>query len=542
MIKTFVKIVLLSVLAIGILYIWYFHIPAQHKEVFPSYDNWDHGQVRHILPAANHNQLLIKVSFEQGLEHTPLLSISDSMTVQGASLEPQDKYWEFDVHDLTPNTSYSLLLHTAEDTPLADSWSIKTFPHPDSTIEEVTIFAFTCAGGVTERVLNKELFLPTEYRHLLLEKGLGYNPDIVIANGDHIYWDRQTMDKSLLKRLVKRRLDNLYGKLNLTAPMDKGENLETITRIADAQIAELYGCLLRSTPTYFVPDDHDLFENDEAHHDLVTLPPMEYGVEAHQTVQNLYYPEFLPDKNRPLNLLGQKEEVNRNYGTLRYGNLVEGLLYDCKGHTTLDDDHAVLVSQDAEDWISNRTINSQAEYVIHIPSTPIAWTAGKWSEWYPDVFQDNRQIGVGDVAKYGWQKGWWHQHQRMIGSWLKSKHMPVVLQGDLHNSSYSLIQRSGGLDFSKNPIHAIGTGTLGSGSMGFPSAFRGTPAVIPENIDAEVFLQPTEKNGFSIIRITIEKITISMFTWRPEDGTEAITQLEPVLVREIVRPRQGTKL
>jgi len=78
--------------------------------------------------------------------------------------------------------------------------------------------------------------------------------------------------------------------------------------------------------------------------------------------------------------------------------------------------------------------------------------------------------------------------------------------------------------------------------MGFPSAFRGTPAVIPENIDAEVFLQPTEKNGFSIIRITVEKITISMFTWRPEDGTEAITQLEPVLVREIVRPRQGTKL
>lgn len=534
--KKILVLFLLVIFACGILLVKHFYFPAQHTPSYPKYENWDNGKVRHILPAANHRQFLIKVSFDEALSTPPYLILSDSLVIPGLSLNSDQRFWEFFADNLRADSRYSLQLQTADKIKLADKWDLSTYPHPDSSAQALTILAFTCAGGVKERVLNQELFLKTEFRHALLKKGLSFNPDIVIANGDHIYWDRQTMDKGLLKKLVKLRLDNIYGQLDLTAPMSSEGNLSTIIQIADAQIAELYGCLLRSTPTYFLPDDHDLFENDEAHEDLVTLPPKLYGIEGQSIIQKLYYPEFLPDRNRPLNLPGDHVGRNKHYGTLRYGKLLESLLFDCKRHTYLGGEQGILVAQDAEDWIKRRTLTAGTNYVFHIPSTPFALTAGKWSEWYPDVFQPDGRLGTGETQKFKWQRGWWLQHQRILKSWRGSKQLPIIIQGDLHNTSYAKIHRSGDLDFSRKPIHVIGTGTLGTGDLGFPSSFRGTTAQVPKDMQVEEIFPPTEKNGFSILHISESKINIKMYTWRPEDGIEAVKDLQPILEREIKRP------
>src|SRR5262249_29216969 len=54
-----------------------------------------------------------------------------------------------------------------------------------------------------------------------------------------------------------------------------------------------------SDPVFFVSDDHDTFENDEHDGKVATMPPDIYGLRGAEQTQHLYYPEFLPDGNRP---------------------------------------------------------------------------------------------------------------------------------------------------------------------------------------------------------------------------------------------------
>ena len=44
---------------------------------------------------------------------------------------------------------------------------------------------YTCAGG--HEALGH---LPNAVRNRLLRRGLSFQPDAVVANGDHIYWDQ----------------------------------------------------------------------------------------------------------------------------------------------------------------------------------------------------------------------------------------------------------------------------------------------------------------------------------------------------------------
>lgn len=528
MIKWILRFFVVFIFLVLIVFIRHFYLPACHTPQYPTYDGWDNGTVNHILPSASHNEFLIKTSFEKALEEAPTLLISDSIIVKGHSSESSKRFWSFHATGLKPDTEYELKLESEERNALADAWPLSTYPHPDSSAEKLTILAYTCAGGVEDKVLGREIFIKTVYRQQLLSRGLTFDPDIVIANGDHIYWDRKSLDNTFTKRLLKLRLDNIYGHLDLEEAMTSEANLEVLTNIVDAQIAELYGCLLRSKPVYFLTDDHDLFENDEAREDIVTFPPQSYMLDGALSTQSMYYPEFLPDRNRPQGLTGQDGLFNRSYGTIRYGNLLEGLLYDGKRYSTLSDTSAVMVARDAEAWIANRTVADDTKHLLHIPSSPIAWTAGKWSEWYPDVLQEDGSIGTYPNKKHLWQKGWWLQHQRLLSYLKESNRTPVVLQGDLHNLSYALIEESGDVTFENDPIHVVGTGPLGSGEFGFPSSFRGTGAVVPEDMKVEKLLDQTEKNGFSIIEVTSDRIDISMYAWRPEDGEEVIVDLEPL--------------
>ena len=75
-------------------------------------------------------------------------------------------------------------------------------------------------------------------------------------------------------------------------------------RAVGPQIADLYGTMLRSLPVFFLQDDHDYFEDDAADDFVVTFPPDPFMLELGRATQHLYYPEFLPDADRPLGLAG----------------------------------------------------------------------------------------------------------------------------------------------------------------------------------------------------------------------------------------------
>ena len=52
---------------------------------------------------------------------------------------------------------------------------------------------------------------------------------------------------------------------------------------------------------------------------------------------------------------------------------------------------------------------SEVTHVVHAPSNPPGWTAGKWGEWYPDVLGPDKKLTIKSPKPY-WQPGWLKQH------------------------------------------------------------------------------------------------------------------------------------
>ena len=109
-------------------------------------------------------------------------------------------------------------------------------------------------------------FLPQSTRCRLLQRGLSFKPHAMIAIGDHVYWDQRTWLESSTAgiREFSSGLYKAVGMLDRGAPAYGGTNEEILKIVAGEQITPLYGTTLRSTPSYFINDDHDYFENDDA--------------------------------------------------------------------------------------------------------------------------------------------------------------------------------------------------------------------------------------------------------------------------------------
>ena len=48
-------------------------------------------------------------------------------------------------------------------------------------------------------------------------------------------------------------------------------------------------------------------------------------------------------------------------------------------------------------------------------------------------------------------------------------------------------------------------------------------------------LKPTEKNGFTVIDVTPDKLTFTLFMWRPPQPVAEIDRMKPALVHEVPR-------
>jgi len=105
--------------------------------------NWNEGKVIHILPTANHERFLIKISFKESLKKPPMLQVGSEKRVAGEMTDTEGRFWMFDAPGLQPQTTYNLELKDHAGQALCDSWPLKTFPAPDAQPEHVRLLIYT---------------------------------------------------------------------------------------------------------------------------------------------------------------------------------------------------------------------------------------------------------------------------------------------------------------------------------------------------------------------------------------------------------------
>lgn len=177
-------------------------------------------------------------------------------------------------------------------------------------------------------------------------------------------------------------------------------------------------------------------------------------------------------------------------------------------------------------------------HVVHAPSNPPGWTAGKWGEWYPDVLGADRKLTTAITKPY-WQPGWLTQHDRLMAAMsTMPARVPLVISGDMHAIALGKMLRSGALDLKGNPINIALPGTIGTRPGGWPSVgIRGTPALPSAVLDLEEQVKPIEQHGFIVADFTADKIVLRFFKWDVRtQPVEAIDALQPFHTAELGRP------
>jgi hypothetical protein len=490
--------------------------------------------VRHLLPQVSDSRMLIKASFNTPLTSAPTLRIGN-VTVRGRMGDTRGEHWHFYASDLRPGRRYTLALAGSKGRALCAPWELSTFPSPDERPQKFRVLFYTCAGG--HEALN---FLPTAVRNRLLRRGLSFAPDAAVANGDHVYWDQ--LAPVGRRSYTSPEAEKLSGKFDRSAIVLGSDNETVLKRIGNAQIAPIYKTDFRSTPMFFIQDDHYHFDNDEATDEIITFPPPAFSLALARATQLLYYPEFLPDVARPLGLpwssMGDRVGgVSESFGTLRYGRLAEVLLYDIRRTLTLAGPSAVYVDLEVEKWLLARTAATEVTHLLHAPSNPPGWTAGKWGEWYPDVLDAGGKLTTA-VPKPYWQPGWLKQHDRLIGAMSAMRgRIPLVISGDMHAIAIGRMLRSGALDLKANPVNAVLSGPIGTRPAGWPSERRGTGALPSSHLDLEEQVKPIEQHGFTLVDFLPDKIVLRFFKWdKNSQSVEAIDTLEPFHTAELGRP------
>ncbi len=451
--------------------------------------------------------------------------------VIGQRTDSLGEHWVFNADRLKPATSYELQLYDASRKSLFGPWPLRTLPHPDEPVSRFRLMVYTCAGGHEGVRLpeddGKPYWVSLANRRRLIAAGLAQKPDALLSIGDQIYWDLR------------------FGRASGRAPMGSSEwahravgefrrdlsvrdNEAVLKRAAGPQIADLYGTMLRSIPTFFVQDDHDYYENDEAippgrEPHGVSLPPDDFMLQLARSTQALYFPEFLPDPSRPSGLSGSGE----SYGTIRFGRAAELLVYDCRRYLSLTGSYAGFISSGAEAWLMARMKSSTAAHVVNVPSTPIGWSAGKWGEWYPDLLNDGGSLSTAN-PKYMWQDGWKLQHDRLLRAASNmTRGVPLFLSGDLHALAHGAIDHNGNDDLRRNPVHSVLTGPIGTGPRGWPSAARGTPPRVATGIGIKETLAPLEMNGFTLVDFLPDRVECSLYRWKMDRPESELDRMQP---------------
>ena len=473
-------------------------------------------KVLHILCSASSEKLSATISLSKGISEVSLKV--DNKIFNGTKIDREGKHWQFLCENLRSNKTYSLSLISKEEI-LEPDWPLKTLPNKNEKVSNLKIMAFTCAGGGDGTSFGgKEFFKPFVFRQKMFDEGISNKPDIAIAIGDHVYWDLRGGDlpplgrqqSAFIKFIIGSLLKFLYGSFNRNEDGLSEHNEMVLKNIGSDQIASLYGKRFKSIPIFFLSDDHDYFENDDAEEQLVTFPADKFSKDVFKKMADLFYPPLLDTPDG---------EPSRNIGRIRYGKAFEGLMADCAGNMTLGSKKAVLISNEDEKWLLSRIKESKAKHLAFIPSHPFGYTAGKWREWYPDVVAEEGATGTvvnellsgtsgfltTNASKYLWQQGWFMQHQRLIKSISERIGSRFIFSGDIHAIGASSITQSGDIEL-KDDVKTFLVGPIGSSSAGWPSFARGITAENPEYLKCDSIYKTKEENGFTFFKINNDKI------------------------------------
>ena len=502
----------------------------------PESQVWDAGQVRHLLPTVSDSRILLKVSFERALSAPPTLRVG-ARSFTGRMNDTSGRFWQFYATDLDAGATHSLSLVAANGSSLCEPWPLTTFPPTDARPDRFRLLFFTCAGGAEgdyTGIGQRRGNLPTAIRNRLLRRALSFGPDASVANGDHIYWDLHRWSGQLTGELSARAQSSNF---DFSGAVWGTSNESALMLAAGPQIVPVYGTDFRSTPVFFLQDDHDNWENDAAG----AFPVAWFQLQLARATQRLYYPEFLPEANRPMGLpwssSSDRGDLSESFGTIRYGNLAEVLLYDVRRTMTLGPT-AVFVDPNVENWLHSRTTAPGVRHVVHAPSNPMGWSAGKWGEWYPDILDPDALALTTTVPKQYWQDGWLRQHDRLVDamSGMRAR-TPLVVSGDLHAVGAGTMRRSGALDLTANPVTAVLSGPVGTAPGGFPSVVRGLGSTPPSHLDLDEAMPPIEEHGFTLVDFLPDRMVVSLFRWDVNSQpVEAIDRLEPFYTTELTTP------
>ena len=507
----------------------------------PAVQDWDAGRVRHLLPAVSDSRLLLKASFDRPLSAAPTLRIGTT-SVTGRMNDTAGEYWQFYATGLEPARRYSLSLVAGDGAALCAPWDLSTFPAPDARPERCRVLFFTCAGGpggTYAGIGDRTGFLPTAIRNRLLRRALSFAPDAAVANGDHIYWDLHVwLGDNPGELTANARRSNF----DFSATVFGESNEAAMKAAAGPQIVPVYGTDFRSTPVFFLQDDHDHWENDSVTDEVANFPIPWFQLQLARATQQLYYPEFLPDVRRPAGLpwssASDRGDLSESFGTLRYGTLAEVLLYDVRRTVSLAGPNAVFVDHQVEKWLTDRTRSTEVRHLVHAPSNPFGWSAGKWGEWYPDYL--NRETGelTTAIEKPYWQEGWLRQHDRLTAALASQRNRaPLVISGDLHAIGIGRMHRAGALNLNANPVTTVLSGPIGTSPRGFPSTVRGIGSTPPEHLDLEESVAPIEDHGFTLVDFLPDRMVLRQFRWDVDrQPLEAIDTLEPFHTSELTAP------
>jgi phosphodiesterase/alkaline phosphatase D-like protein len=516
-------------------------------------DGWDAGDLSHILPLVSHSAFNIKLSFREPIFEPPVLRVGTRL-VAGDRQDSAGRFWAFRVGGLPPDTEFQLELMRGggragrtdgKADALCESWPLRTFPAPDQRPRKLRIASFTCAGG-PNLPIPAMLFQPfksARYRRRLFDLVLEHEPDLVIANGDHVYFDLPALDRireNPLLDVMSGFVRAMSAVFDPRLPVLGSANEAALTIVGDDQIASIYGVRFRSTPIFFITDDHDYFDNDDATKERVTFPPDAFHRALRNALQALYFPEFIVEREFGSGFPGLSNrdgvQLSSHFGEIQYGDLLSGLLYDCGGYLDLGAQAGLFPSQ-VETWLQKRTQIEDSQHLIHFPSHPLGWTAGKWREWYRDLLVSESSIVEAvlrdkDGKKYMWQEGWWNQHQRLVATLsAQTSRKPIMLTGDLHTLGATRIERSGDLDLSSNPVFSILSGPVGVGDAGWPSRARGVFARTPADLMTTELLALEERNGYALLEFDRDRIECQLF--RCPQGYVSPSQLRVDLAARI---------
>ena len=161
---------------------------------------------------------------------------------------------------------------------------------------------------------------------------------------------------------------------------------------------------------FFIQDDHDYYDNDDAYDEIVTFPADGFMTEMARATQSLVLPGVPAGCDAPAGAGGfcarrTRLPISESFGTLRYGRLAEVLLYTVRRTLTMAGPSAVFLDPEVEGWLLAPDDVSRRHPCGERPSNPPGWTAGKWGEWFPDVLGADGRLTM-DVAKPYWQAGW----------------------------------------------------------------------------------------------------------------------------------------